>query len=137
MNSSVFIDTSALIALYVKNDDFHFKAISYWEKAKRANYKFLISNFIFEELTTWLCYKKNKQSAMHAGNYLLANEDILPIKPVLPEDEKEAWKLFCKLPERLSFTDCTSFAIMRRFRIKSVFTFDKHFAKAGFKIMPQ
>jgi predicted nucleic acid-binding protein len=35
-----------------------------------------------------------------------------------------------------SFTDCTSFVVMRELRLKQVLTTDRHFAQAGFAILP-
>lgn len=50
-----------------------------------------------------------------------------------------ALELFRRLaPEekRLSFTDCTSFAVMRELGIRLAFTADRHFHRAGKGIRP-
>ena len=36
-----------------------------------------------------------------------------------------------------SFTDCTSFALMRELRIREALTTDKHFRQAGFQMLPR
>jgi len=36
----------------------------------------------------------------------------------------------------VSFTDCLSFRLMKRHRIRSVFGFDHHFTAAGFRVWP-
>jgi hypothetical protein len=38
--------------------------------------------------------------------------------------------------KEFSFTDCTSFVIMKERRLKSALTSDKHFAMAGFELLP-
>lgn len=49
-----------------------------------------------------------------------------------------ALEQFTKLADqRVSFTDCVSFALMRRHRVRHAFTFDRHFEAAGFEIWPR
>lgn len=132
----IFTDTGALIALYIKNDQYHKKANYFWKGARDQKLKFVTSNFIFDEATTWILYKAGKKTAIEFGEYILENSEILPINPVLPEDEDEGWKLFRKVPIPLSYTDCTSAALMKRIKLDKVFTFDSHFAQLGFTILP-
>jgi uncharacterized protein len=37
----------------------------------------------------------------------------------------------------LSLVDCSSFDIMRKFGIDTVFTFDPHFREQGFSVVPE
>jgi predicted nucleic acid-binding protein len=51
-------------------------------------------------------------------------------------DELDALRWMRKYAdERISFTDCVSFAIMRRHRIRAALTFDRHFKLAGFAVI--
>jgi len=51
------------------------------------------------------------------------------------EDEISALGYFAKLSNQsVSFADCVSFAPMKKANIGHVFTFDRHFQCAGFKI---
>jgi len=38
--------------------------------------------------------------------------------------------------KRYSLTDCASFVVMKRLRIKTALAFDKHFTQAGFERLP-
>jgi uncharacterized protein len=49
----------------------------------------------------------------------------------------KAWKIFETYSDKdFSFTDCTSFSIMERVKIKVAFSFDKHFDQYGFLRLP-
>ncbi|MGH7198974.1 MAG: type II toxin-antitoxin system VapC family toxin [Planctomycetaceae bacterium] len=53
------------------------------------------------------------------------------------EHELEALGLFEKYADQqVSFTDCVSFVLMRRHHVRAAFTFDRHFAFAGFDVRP-
>ena len=50
------------------------------------------------------------------------------------EIEREAWDIFVKYETAgFSYTDCVSFAVMRRFGLSTAFTFDSHFDIMGFR----
>ncbi len=133
---SIFIDTSAFIALYLSDDDFHNKAIKILEKIHKQQISLMASNFILDEVYTFLRAKINRKTAVKFAEFLAENTDILKIIRVTVADEQQAFKYFKKLDGRgVSFTDCTSFALMKRLKIKTVFTFDKDFAKPGFKLL--
>ncbi len=73
--------------------------------------------------------------AIAFGNKLLASE-LTQIVSVTAEDQKEAWKIFKKFKDQeFSFTDCTSFAVMKRLGLSRVLTVDKHFRVMGFVLV--
>ena len=49
-----------------------------------------------------------------------------------------AWELFVRYADQMySFTDCTSFALMRTMHVQEAFTFDRNdFTAAGFTPVP-
>ncbi|MCK5118750.1 MAG: type II toxin-antitoxin system VapC family toxin [Candidatus Latescibacteria bacterium] len=50
--------------------------------------------------------------------------------------EEEAWELFKHYSDKLfSFTDCTSFVVMRQWNLTEAFTNDHHFEQMGFTIL--
>lgn len=136
-SKAIFVDTGAIVALYIKDDQFHEEAVNFWKYAESEKLRLLTSNFVFNEILTWVLYKKGIVTSIKLGEYLLTNSDILPIKPILPEDEEDAWSLYKKYYFGVSYTDCTSFAFMKRFGLRTAFSFDNHFIQAGFKILPE
>jgi predicted nucleic acid-binding protein len=57
---------------------------------------------------------------------------VITIEYLIPEILEEAWHIFrTYFDHDFSFTDCTSFRLMERLRIDTVFTFDKNFRKYG------
>ena len=63
---------------------------------------------------------------------------ILIQKSISDEIRKSAWDIFLKYSDQeLSFTDCTSFALMKNLGLKKAFTFDSHFLILGFECLPR
>jgi predicted nucleic acid-binding protein len=51
---------------------------------------------------------------------------------ITEDDEERAWRIFRQYDDKgFSFTDCTSFALMERLDINTVFAFDDHFIQYG------
>lgn len=60
----------------------------------------------------------------------------MKILPCELNDLEQAWGYFRRADLRaLSAVDATSFAIMKRVRIRIAYTFDHHFAAAGFRLV--
>jgi len=58
------------------------------------------------------------------------------ILPCELRDLEQAWEFFRRINlHKLSAVDATSFAIMKRARIRLAYTFDHHFAVVGFRLV--
>jgi len=136
----IFIDSSAYIAYYNKRDENHEKAKNFLDKIRSKEISpiiFYTSDYIFDEvLTTIITLTGRKDLAIKVGNTILSSK----ITKIIKVDSKifnEAWELFKKYKDKTwSFTDCTSFIIMKINNIKRAFTFDEHYKQAGYITIP-
>ena len=130
-NSILFIDTSGFYALLDKNDKNHI----FIEKVISQFNKFYTSNYIIDELITLTRVRKLKSKKLNEFLSGLIEETICPVLRVTREIEKAAWEMFLKYYDHnFSFTDCTSFILMKENGIQSACTLDKHYIIAGFTI---
>ena len=130
----IFIDTGAFIARHLKRDQHYDKAIRYWKKLQAHHERFFTSNFVLDETFTILGRRAGYKFAAQRARNIFSSDTIMILRPVR-EDELKAIELFEKYSNlEVSYTDCISFVLMSKNRIKRVFSFDKHFELAGFKI---
>lgn len=130
MRESIFLDTSAIYALINRKDPDHNKAKGFLDGFKG---KAFITNYIFTETMSLVNARLGHERAIIAGETLLKSSYIERVW-VTPADEKEAWSLFVSRDDKsYSFTDCTSFVVMKRLKIKRCLTFDEHFKQEGFE----
>ncbi len=91
---------------------------------------------MFDELATLLRYRTSHRSALRAGTALRSGA-VCEMVYLQPEDLDAAWDRFCRdKDKRYSFTDCTSFAAMKRLGLDTAVAVDEHFRRAGFVVLP-
>lgn len=135
MTDSIFIDTSALIALMNKKDQFHARAIDILVTIKKGGSNLISTSHVFAETVTRIERKVSAKQAILAGNMIRNNERI---KIIVPQKDiiDNAWKIFQKYQDQeFSFVDCISFALMKELSLTKAFAFDKHFKIIGFEIL--
>lgn len=130
----LFADTSAWLALNDKTDQYHSRAVAKSLEIKRLKIELITSEYIIDESITLIRYRISHYAAVIFGDALL-NSGIVEIINIAEKDIFRAWEIFKKYGDKeLSFTDCTSFAIMEKLKLCKTFTFDEHFKKVGFEI---
>lgn len=129
----IFIDTGAFIAKYIKNDQYHKEALKKWELI--INEKLFTSNHIIDETITLLARKTDHRFALEKGKIILTSKLFTILRTDI-EDEFRALIFFEKFADKkVSFTDCLSMALIERYKIKTVFSFDGHFKYVKAKVI--
>lgn len=136
MANLIFADSSGLIAYWCAGEERHERAVRAVREALRSGRRFLTTNYVFDEVVTRVRRRAGFAASRRAGEGLLRSRVITRI--TIDEDlEAFAWRLYERYQDHdFSFTDVTSFAVMRRAGIAEAFTFDEDFARAGFVAFP-
>ncbi len=125
------VDTSLWYATADDRDPNHHEAVLLLATPRRP---FATTNWIFGETVTLVRGRLGHKAAVALGARLL-HRPGLRIALVQHEDEQTAWRIFQQYRDKdFSFTDCTSFAVMRRLRISNALAFDRHFQQMGFRV---
>jgi predicted nucleic acid-binding protein len=124
-----FVDTSFWVALQLRGDRHHDDARRIWRGDPGA---LLTSNHVLGETWTFLTNRIG-HGAARAFRDALAHTEGVALVHVDAPTEDEAWGWLARHDERpYSFVDATSFAVMRRRRLREALTFDSDFRAAGF-----
>jgi predicted nucleic acid-binding protein len=129
---SVFIDTSAFLAVLNADDSHHRKAAATWKTIVENGTPLFTHNYVVLETFAVL---QNRIGVEAARGFI---EDIVPVMQVEWVTEVDHGQgitaVLTAARRQLSLTDCVSFSIMRRLGLRKVFCFDKHFQEQGFEM---
>lgn len=132
----IFLDTGAFLGCYIARDQYHHQALAAWHELRASEWRCFTSNFVLDETFTFLARRTSYEFAAERARSLLTSSVLEILRPD-HEAEVEALRIFEKFADQqVSFTDCVSFALMRSRRIDRAFSFDRHFALAGFELWP-
>jgi predicted nucleic acid-binding protein len=133
--SSIFIDTSAFLAILDADDDFHAEAKKAWGEILSSGSLLVTSNYILVETCALVQHRLGLQAIK------VFQEDIVPLLSIRWVDSVIHSAASCALQaanrKKLSLVDCISFEVMRLTSIKRAFTFDNHFREQGFDCIPK
>jgi len=130
----VFVDTGAWIALAVVRDSMHERARETWTTLLEAGARPAVSVPVVLETFTYLQRKVSHDLAARWWASL-AEVRLLERLECVPADLTAAMKFFERRDlHKLSLVDATSFVLMRKHKLRVAFSFDTHFAAAGFRL---
>lgn len=128
---TVFVDTSALMAVLVAEDVMHANALRAWERLMADGYQLVTSNYVVLEASVIL----HRRFGARAVRSLV--DGVLPVVLVHWVDVAHhragiaASLNSGKLGPNL--VDCVSFELMRTLDVRRAFAFDQHFETQGFE----
>ncbi len=135
----IFVDTSAWISLVAAKDPHHAAVADEWRKQAGRGTGFVTSSDVVAETITFLRYRAGHATAVDFRRLIgrAVGEGRLILPWVDEELFESGWRIFVKYTDHeLSMTDCTSFALCRRERIKTTLSLDRHFLADGMAILP-
>ena len=132
----IFVDTSAWYALEVEDDINHEAACKFLPTIASGKHGVSITtDYVLDEALTLLRSRRDLASATAFINKIRKSKSVR----VFWIDEglfEKALDIFQKSENKSwSFTDCTSFALMRELSVSEAFAFDKHFKEAGLLVI--
>lgn len=130
---SVFVDTSALLAVLDRSDERHGAARRAWTDLLQGSRALVCHNYILVETSAVLARRLGLEAVR------LFEQDVVPaLRVAWVTREIHAAAVAAQLAagrRALSVVDCASFEIMRRTGLRAVFAFDPHFREFGFELL--
>jgi len=130
-----FVDTSVLYALIDRKDTHHTAMSELVRRLLSSRRRLITSDYVICEAVNLA----NARAGHHVGTRIL---ELIERSSALRVEwvgslRFEATKVFYRRhsDHRYSFTDCTSFVVMRELKISDVLTTDEHFREAGFHVL--
>jgi predicted nucleic acid-binding protein len=133
----IFVDSSAWLALVDIRDGNHRAGLAFHEELVDGKAgRLLTSDYILDETLTLMRKRSGLETVREFERPLRVSPSLQQIW-VTPTHYEAALELFLGQGKKSwSFTDCTSFAIMRELGVREAFTFDVDFRQAGFVVRP-
>ena len=131
---SLFVDTSAILALVDADQERHRAVSAAWEAALDSDRALYTSNYVLVETFALVQRRLGLAAARDVSTTLVPLLRALWVDETLHETALAA--VLAAGSRSLSLVDCTSFEIMRRHGLGEALTLDRDFARQGFRVAP-
>lgn len=131
----VFVDTGAFVALAITRDEFAPRAQEALKSLQLDGARLVSSVAVLIETFTHLERRFPRHVALTWVGAVRRRTDLEVVDSSAAE-LAEAWSWLQRRDlHKLGIVDATSFVLMKKHKIRAAFTFDSHFAQAGFRIV--
>jgi predicted nucleic acid-binding protein len=130
---SIFIDTSAIYAGIAAGDEFHTAAVRSWAGLFERRESLLTHSLVEVEAAALLQTRLGVEAVEAMSDALLPQIQVVEIDRAGRRAALAA--LAADRRREVSLVDRVSFSLMRARGVDTAFTFDRHFAEAGFDLI--
>jgi len=132
----LFVDTAGWMACADGSDPAHGRAVAVRDSWLEGGGVFVTSDYVADETLTLLRIRLGIDAAENWWQQVDGSSRVRWEYVSLARADK-ARSLFFRYRDKVfSFTDCTSFILMRELKLREALTTDHHFLQAGFGIRP-
>ena len=132
----LFVDTAGWMAMADSRDPHHKESSLYRDHSLEQGVVLVTSNYVLDETLTLIRMRLGIRSAEKWWEQVLESPRC-NVEWITPDRAQKALHFFFHWRDQsFSFTDCTSFVLMREMGIEDVITSDHHFITTGFQIHP-
>lgn len=125
----VFVDTSIWYPSAVAEDEGHLLCR---ELLRSRSDELITTDYVVDEVLTLLSARGHRHVAFAVGRDFW-EESAAKLVRITDDDLATAWNVFQQHSDkRWSFTDCTSYAVMKRLGVTEALALDAHFRQFGF-----
>ena len=134
--NAVFVDTAGWMACADAADPEHRACTAARDQSLARGQRLVTTDFVVDETLTLIRFRMGLPAATVWWSQVQASRRLRweRIDAARFEDAR-AW-FFRYRDKEFSFTDCTSFVVMRDLKLTRVLTMDRHFQQAGFTMVP-
>jgi hypothetical protein len=134
--NALFVDTGGWMACADRSDPAHEACVAVRDAALEAGHLLITTDFVVDETLTLIRFRLGLAAA-DAWWGQINGSTRLRWERIDSERFERARHLFFQYRDKdLSFTDCTSVAVMRELKVTTAITTDGHFRQVGFQIVP-
>ena len=133
---AVFVDTAGWVACADAADPAHARSREARDAALEAGHTLVTTDFVVDETLTLIRFRLGLPAADAWWQQVDRSARLRWERIDASRFEKARHVFFQYRDKDFSFTDCTSFVIMRELRLTHALTTDRHFRQMGFQLLP-
>jgi len=132
----LFVDTAGWMSMADRRDRLYKDAVQARDGWLERGGILVTTDYVVDETLTLIRMRLGLDAAENWWEQVSESPRLL-LEWINGERAEKARGWFFRWRDKtFSFTDCTSFVVMRELRLKKVLTGDRHFIEAGFEILP-